>query len=435
MLPALLALCSAAISQAPQASPIEQELAPDAVRFAPGASTATPSLVERRARVRNFLAQRATPGGTRAQSTALEEAVAEHAALVSAASGRPRAHLQGTSSLSAPWTPLGPTALLSPLYGAVTGRVTALAPDPNDPTGNTLYIGTTGGGVWKSTNAAGPLASVSFVPLTDTLPVFSANAGYSTLPSLSIGALAVQSAPNPVLLAGTGDPNDATDSLYGEGILRSADGGLTWTVVAGSHDGANGNHSFAGLATAALAWSTRSPGLAVAAFFQLARRPDRWREWRLLGAGLVCLNRRRNDLEHGFRLRRCAGGATTDRRHQCRHLRHVRSVECAARPLLCSSSRAWLLQLRGWCELDASHRAARHKPHDRQLSGAFCFNALHPFSRNPRGAARNGRHVRLERGCERQRPGALAGPVQCGTERKLQQQRSALGHTPRQRRP
>ena len=45
--------------------------------------------------------------------------------------------------------------------------------------GNTVYLGTTGGGVWKSTNAAGPAASVTFVPLTDTLPVFSANAGTS----------------------------------------------------------------------------------------------------------------------------------------------------------------------------------------------------------------------------------------------------------------
>ena len=34
-----------------------------------------------------------------------------------------------------------------------------------------------------------------------------------------------------ILLAGTGDPNDALDSYYGEGILRSADGGNTWTLA------------------------------------------------------------------------------------------------------------------------------------------------------------------------------------------------------------
>ncbi len=153
----------------------------------------------------------------------------------------------------------------SSLYGPVTGRVTSIALDPNDNTGNTVWLGTTGGGVWKSTNAAASAASVNFAPLTDTLPVFAQNAGTAALPSLSIGAVAVQPAPNPVVLAGTGDPNDATDSYYGEGILRSTDGGQTWTLISRSLDGTNGNHLFAGLAAAGFAWSTASPSLVVAA--------------------------------------------------------------------------------------------------------------------------------------------------------------------------
>jgi hypothetical protein len=168
-------------------------------------------------------------------------------------------------SLAAAWQPLGPAAITSASYGKVTGRVTAVAVDANDSSGNTVYVGTTGGGVWKSTNAAGPLASVSFAPLTDTLPAFAANAGSTIIPSLSIGALAVQSAALPIVLAGTGDPNDATDSYYGEGILRSADGGLTWTLTQGSLDGANGNHSFVGLSVAGIAWSSATPSLVVAA--------------------------------------------------------------------------------------------------------------------------------------------------------------------------
>ena len=172
-------------------------------------------------------------------------------------------HAQTNANLSAPWKPLGPTSVVSATYNNLTGRVTAIA---TDPTGNTVYIGTTGGGVWKSVNAAGSLASATFVPLTDTLPVFAANAGSSIIPSLTIGAIALQSVLNPVLLAGTGDPNDATDSYYGEGILRSADNGLTWTLIQGSLDGANGNHSFTGLVTAGIAFSTATPMLAVAAF-------------------------------------------------------------------------------------------------------------------------------------------------------------------------
>ncbi|MEO6983541.1 MAG: sialidase family protein, partial [Edaphobacter sp.] len=171
------------------------------------------------------------------------------------------------SSLTAAWQPLGPSQIASIAYGTVTGRITSIALDPADTTGNTVYVGTTGGGVWKSINAAGPAASVTFAPLTDTLPVFSANAGTPAIPSLSIGAVSVQSG---VVLAGTGDPNDASDSFYGSGILRSADGGLTWTLIQTSHDGVAGNHSFVGLGFAGFAWSSASPNTVVAAVSQAA---------------------------------------------------------------------------------------------------------------------------------------------------------------------
>ena len=172
-----------------------------------------------------------------------------------------------TTPLGTPWTAVGPGQVTSATYGALTGRVTALVLDPADATGNTVYLGATGGGVWKSTNAAGPAASVSFTPLTDTLPVFSQNAGSSATASLSIGALGMT---NGVLLAGTGDPNDATDSYYGSGILRSADGGTTWTLIQGSQDGVAGNHSFFGLSFAGFAFSSVNPSLVVAAVGQAA---------------------------------------------------------------------------------------------------------------------------------------------------------------------
>ena len=170
------------------------------------------------------------------------------------------------ATLSAAWTAVGPAQVLSGTYGLVTGRVSALAFDPADTSGNTVYLGTTGGGLWKSTNAAAN-AGVKFTPLTDTLPVFSLNAGSAATASLSIGAVALA---NGVLLAGTGDPNDATDSYYGSGLLRSVDGGLTYTLVQGSQDGANGNHSWFGLAFAGLAFSGANPQLVVAAVSQSA---------------------------------------------------------------------------------------------------------------------------------------------------------------------
>lgn len=176
-----------------------------------------------------------------------------------------------TSALTANWQAAGPAQIASAAYGKVTGRVTSIVIDSSDATGNTVYIGTTGGGVWKSTNAAGDAASVTFTSLTDTLPVFSGNAGTTVTPSLSIGAVSVQPGGTGVVLAGTGDPNDALDSYYGEGLLRSTDGGLTWSLIQDSQDGVAGNHSFAGEGFAGFAWSTTTAGLVVAAVSQAAR--------------------------------------------------------------------------------------------------------------------------------------------------------------------
>jgi hypothetical protein len=209
---------------------------------------------------RRFLAGRARTEDVSA-ARAIDAARLQHAAMIAAQAASP------LSNLSATWQPVGPNQIASAFYGNVTGRVTSIALDPSDASGNTVYVGTTGGGVWKSTNAAAPAGNVSFVPLMDTLPVFNANAGAAAIPSLSIGAISVQSG---VLLAGTGDPNDATDSFYGSGILRSADGGVTWTLIQNSLDGVAGNHSFTGLGFAGFAWSTSTPGTVVAAVSQSA---------------------------------------------------------------------------------------------------------------------------------------------------------------------
>jgi Abnormal spindle-like microcephaly-assoc'd, ASPM-SPD-2-Hydin len=174
-------------------------------------------------------------------------------------------------NLTAAWQPLGPGSIVSSTYNNLTGRVAAIATDPNDLTGNTVYLGTTGGGVWKSTNAAGPLGAAIFMPLTDTLPVFSNNAGSSAMPSLTIGALAVQPSVNPVLIAGTGDSNNASDSYYGEGLLIFSTATQQWTLSQASYDGTTGFHSFIGLATAGIAFSTVTPTLVVAAFSSSAQ--------------------------------------------------------------------------------------------------------------------------------------------------------------------
>ncbi len=82
----------------------------------------------------------------------------------------------GQTSLSTgSWIPLGPMPLASDAtgngtqdYHQVAGRATAIAIDPADPTGNTIYIGGAQSGIWKSTNAANNTANrVIWTPVTD----------------------------------------------------------------------------------------------------------------------------------------------------------------------------------------------------------------------------------------------------------------------------
>ena len=187
----------------------------------------------------------------------------------SASAGPLATQSTGSAASSSTWQPVGPIAVQTPNFGLVTGRVSALALDPSDATGNRLYAGTTGGGVWVANNvAASTPSSIVFTPLTDTL---AALAGASD-PSISIGALTVQPGETGVILAGTGDPNDVLDSYYGAGILRSTDGGNTWSVIQQTVDFEEGlslsDASFVGQGFAGFAWSTVNPQLVVAAVSQ-----------------------------------------------------------------------------------------------------------------------------------------------------------------------
>jgi hypothetical protein len=183
-------------------------------------------------------------------------------------------HSQAQGQGGATWQPLGPTAVLSQSFGLVTGRISSLALDPSDLYGNTLYVGTTGGGVWKSQNAATSSSTiVSFIPLTDDLEV-TVNGKQEALSdvedaSISIGAVSVRpDGTGEVILAGTGDPNDARDSYYGAGILRSADGGTTWSLISSTSVTSYPVYYFDGEGFAGFAWSTVNTDLVVAAVSQ-----------------------------------------------------------------------------------------------------------------------------------------------------------------------
>ena len=169
----------------------------------------------------------------------------------------------GTAVLNVPWTPLAPESLSTAATGVAGGRVLSVAVDPSDASGNTVYIGTTGG-VFKSTNAAAP-SGATFVPVTDLIPAI--DVAHFHINLVAAGAVSVQPGGTHVVLAGTGDPTNEPDSLYGTGILRSADGGNSWTTITGSRDLVTGleQNSFYGEAFAGFTWSTTTPNLVVAA--------------------------------------------------------------------------------------------------------------------------------------------------------------------------
>jgi hypothetical protein len=118
-----------------------------------------------------------------------------------------------------PWTPFGPQPATSPNFQPfVSGRVTALALDPRDTTGNTVYLGAAQGGVWKTTNGG-----ATWTPLTDSQP------------SLAVGSLALDptgALPAATIYVGTGEENFAIDSYYGAGVLKcTTTDGTTYSCV------------------------------------------------------------------------------------------------------------------------------------------------------------------------------------------------------------
>lgn len=124
------------------------------------------------------------------------------------------------------WYPIGPSVVRNgQVFGAapatlvtapISGRVTAIAIDPNDV--QTIYAATAQGGLWKSINGG-----VNWAPQTD----FEL--------SLACGSVTVDDSVTDAdgrstrLLVGTGEPN-TSDSYYGAGMLISTNGGTTWAA-------------------------------------------------------------------------------------------------------------------------------------------------------------------------------------------------------------
>ncbi len=226
----------------------------------PRAEADSAARAQRALREQWFLRGRSSPGqsGAAQRYRAYLQKMRMRAARLSTTKSRGN---DAPPSSSVVWSPLGPAPLASDAsgvgeydYGWVSGRATAVAVDPADPTGNTVYIGGAYGGVWKSTNATLPVtltsSDVTWTALTDDQA------------TLAVGAIAIQpgnsNSNNSLILVGTGEANSSADSYYGLGILRSPDAGTTWTLIT---EDTTQTRPFAGMAFSKIAFSSNSSSL------------------------------------------------------------------------------------------------------------------------------------------------------------------------------
>jgi len=90
------------------------------------------------------------------------------------------------------------------------GRVTAVTGVPSEP--NTFYMGSTGGGVWKTTDAGHAWTNISD----------------GQIPVGSMGAVEVSLSNPSVIYVGTGSSKIRSNVSIGRGIYKSTDAGRTW---------------------------------------------------------------------------------------------------------------------------------------------------------------------------------------------------------------
>ena len=93
------------------------------------------------------------------------------------------------------------------------GRAYAVAGNAGQP--DTFYMGSVGGGVWKTENAGR-----TWKPIAD-----------KGIPIGSIGAIAVAPSDPNVVYVGTGEPDIRSQISYGIGVFKSTDAGKTWTHI------------------------------------------------------------------------------------------------------------------------------------------------------------------------------------------------------------
>lgn len=118
---------------------------------------------------------------------------------------------------------------LRPGGGVAAGRIRAVLVDAADATGNTVFVGSVGGGLWKTT-------SITSAPAGWTLV-------NDKLSNLAITSICQDPSSTATIYFSTGEANYNSDAIQGDGIFKSTDGGATWSQLS-STTSANSGGAF-----------------------------------------------------------------------------------------------------------------------------------------------------------------------------------------------
>ena len=198
---------------------------PSGAEYIAEALKVSPPPKKKGGRGREVVAPEAAEQSEAVKSASAPDVAAEY---IGAAEARTHSDLTSKSLIDGAVQPMGPPTTTGPqwrsigpwtipngqTYGStrvnVSGRVATIAVDPSNPAH--VLCGSAGGGVWESFDRGG-----SWAPRTD----FAA--------TLTVGALAFDPVNPSIVYCGTGEGNAFW--WFGAGVLRSTDGGTTWSTL------------------------------------------------------------------------------------------------------------------------------------------------------------------------------------------------------------